>query len=156
MKEIPLNQGLVAFVDDDDYELVSALTWHVSRRRGRIYARNRKSTYMHRLILGTTKGETDHIDGNGLNNQRSNLRAVTISQNQYNAKLRIDNTSGFKGVGKEPRRDRWHARIKINGRDVQLGLFDTPQEAARAYDRKAIEVRGDYARLNFPRSDYGI
>lgn len=152
------NSGLYfAIVDDADFERVNALNWNVlicSEGRS-IYAtrtdyRTRKPVMMHRFILGTS-GETkiDHRDGDGLNNTRQNLRVATKSQNAANQKRRKDNSSGVKGVKKY--HNKYAAAIQFNKKQIYLGLFPTPEAAARAYDAKAIELFGEFARLNFPR-----
>ena len=107
---------------------------------------------MHRFLLGLAMGDrrmVDHIDGDGLNNRRENLRVCTASQNAGNSVLPCDNRSGFKGV--LPRRLRWRAEIKIARRSIFLGSFDSPDEAAHAYDAAAREFYGDFACVNFPR-----
>lgn len=161
MKQVPLTQGKVAIVDDEDYERIIAFKWHTCRHyHGNWYARrvlprgphSQSTQLLHRFILNLPQRhpQVDHRDGNGLNNSKSNLRIVTNGQNQANARIRRDNNSGFKGVGRQQRSNKWHARIRIQGRMVQLGVFLTAEDAARAYDQKALQVRGQYARLNFP------
>lgn len=155
MREIPLSCGLVALVDDPDYELVAAAApWHAKRKGPRIYAhRNVRradgawtTQKMHVLITGLT--HLDHRNGNGLDNQRANLRPATHGQNAANDRLRADSMSGFKGVSRSGRR--WRARIVPGGREIYLGLFDTPEAAARAYDAAALELFGEFARINYP------
>jgi hypothetical protein len=96
--------------------------------------------------------QPDHIDGNGLNNQRSNLRASSQAENMRNRRRNIANVAGFKGVS--PTRDgsKWRARIWRDDTSVHLGTFATPEGAARAYDAAAMAQFGDFARLNFPMS----
>jgi hypothetical protein len=104
---------------------------------------------MHQLILRTKY--IDHIDGNGLNNTRGNLRIATTKQNTWNRKKRtIPTSSKYKGVSVIKGRDRWQCRIYANGTRFFLGYFASEIEAARAYDKKAIELFGEFARLNFP------
>lgn len=153
MKEIPLTQGLVALVDDDDYEWLMRRRWHANRNRptAKFYAQsviNKKNTIMHRLILGARKGEqVDHINGDGLDNRRTNLRICNGSQNQHNRKLQINNKSGYKGVYFNKRK--WTARIVVNNKKIYLGRFTDPTEAARAYDEAAKKLHGEFARTNF-------
>jgi hypothetical protein len=130
-------------------------------REGKPYRRRRNHTKMlHALIMNTPKGMfTDHINGDPLDNRRSNLRICTISENNRNAPNHVDGTSGYKGVcymkdglnfkrGKNAKR--WRAVVNYNKKVHYLGTFATAEEAARAYDAKALELHGEYAYLNFP------
>lgn len=111
-----------------------------------------ETTYMHRLILGLVPGDgqrVDHRDLNGLNNVRSNLRLCTSSQNLANGPRRVDNTSGYRGVGWDRQHRRWVAKIQVRGRTMNLGLFRSPEQAALAYDAAAREHFGEFARPNF-------
>jgi hypothetical protein len=92
----------------------------------------------------------DHRDGNGLNNHPDNLRAASGEQNACNRLLNANNTSGFKGVYLDKASGRWRARVSHNGARRALGLFDTAEEAARAYDREAVRLHGAFASLNYP------
>ncbi len=163
MREIPLTRGKVAIVDDEDFDRVAqfkwALTCHKERNSPDHYARRsvwqsatKKSVtvLMHRFILDAPRDKhVDHINGNGLDNRRSNLRLVTPAQNQQNLRTRRGK-AGFRGVQYDPRKRRHYARIKANNQKIWLGFFDSAEEAARAYDAAAIEHHGEYARLNFP------
>lgn len=107
---------------------------------------------MHRVIMGLAPGDgrqVDHIDRNGLNNRRSNLRFATPSQNMYNASS-PGNSTGFRGVEKVRGASRFNARIRVDGERFHLGSFPTAEDAARAYDAKAAEAHGEFAVLNFP------
>jgi hypothetical protein len=149
MKEIPLTQGKVAIVDDEDFERVSEHKWYAMLVDGHWYAESRPIGYLHRFLLNSPADcMVDHIDGDGLNCQRYNMRLATNRQNQHNARTRIDNTTGFRGVCVN--KDKWTAQIKIDGVLTYLGRFASPEEAARAYDAKARETRGEFARTNFP------
>jgi len=163
MKTIELTQGYEALVDDADFEWVSAHKWcaNVDRRRGKVYAyrkthgahNKRKSLYLHREILGVTdpKVRVDHDDGNGLNNQRYNIRICSTRQNSMNQKKRRDGfSSRYKGVCWHKRDKKFYAAIKINGRSKFLGRFDSERDAAKAYDAAAREHFGDFAVCNFP------
>jgi hypothetical protein len=151
VRRIPLGRGLFALVDAADYERVSKYKWHAERHGPTVYARcikKGRGVYMHRMIMRPRKGYVvDHIDGNGLNNRRCNLRICTHQQNQANRGPR-GGTSRFVGV--VPYKDKWQAKMQFRGERFYLGLFDDEVEAAKARDRKAYELHGEYAYLNFP------
>ncbi len=159
-REIPLTRGKVALVDAEDYENVVRLKWQAQLSKGTWYAARgatsrRSHLSMHRLIMNAPPAmQVDHINGNGLDNRRCNLRLATVGQNDCNRPRTKRNTSGYKGVSlKKPfltGRLRWFARISHNGKDIGLGYHDTAEEAARVYDAKAVELFGDFAYLNFP------
>jgi len=159
-KRVQLTQGFVALVDDEDYAaVVAAGPWQLHRRDSRSthYARRgvtkesggRTTQSLHQFLTGWAI--TDHINGDGLNNCRSNLREATHAENMRNSRRRVDSTSGFKGVSWESYTSKWRAFISIDGKRRFLGRFSDPEEAARAFDAAAIEVHGPFARLNFPR-----
>ncbi len=151
VRRIPLGSGLFAIVDACDYPEISKYKWRASRHGPTVYAscvKRGKVVYMHRMILRARKGcLVDHIDGNGLNNRRCNLRVCTHQQNRANVGPR-GGVSRFVGVGRM--RDKWQARITFRGKVFHLGTFDDEVEAAKARDRKAYELHGEYAYLNFP------
>lgn len=156
VKEIPLTQGKVAIVDDEDYERVMQYKWSTRKVTNQLwYARryiNRRQENMSKLILNTTE-MVDHIDGDGLNNTKANLRISTVKQNAWNRrKMDVPTSSKYKGVAKIPGRDSWQCRIFVDGKRVYIGYFTSEIEAARAYDAKAVELYGEYAKLNFPKS----
>ena len=107
---------------------------------------------MHREILGITdpKINVDHLDGDGLNNQRSNLRVCTDSQNGANRGKQKNNKSGYKGVHWNKKTKKWAAQIQYHKKVLNLGYYSDIIEAAKAYDKKALELFGEFARLNFP------
>lgn len=154
--EIPLTRGKVALVDEPDFPLVAGLKWSAVFSCGHWYAaRNRsrgvkpRTELMHRRILDARPSEIiDHRDGDGLNNCRLNLRRATKLQNQTNSKLRRDNSSGFKGV--HSHKGRWRAKIQVIGITIHLGVFQTAEEAALAYDAAARIHFGEFGSLNFP------
>jgi hypothetical protein len=157
--EVRLACGLIARVDDEDAELVLQYPWHKFRSHKTIYAQactqkpsgEPTAVYMHHMILGPAEHnrQVDHRDLDGLNNQRSNLRWATRSQQGGNQGLRSSNTSGFKGVWFNKTNRNWVAEARCEGKKVHIGVFQTPEDAARAYDRKAAELFGEFARLNF-------
>lgn len=150
MKEIKLTKGFIALVDDEDYDYLNHWKWYVYIDRTYRYAirtesKSRKRIKMHRVILNAPDHLlVDHIDHNGLNNQRYNIRLCTNSQNQWNMKGR---RNGFKGVSAE--KYCFRASIKYQQRTIHLGSFKTEKEAGMAYDQKAKELFGDFALLNF-------
>lgn len=144
--------GLCAMVDAADYEWLSRFTWRaISGGGDTFYAYTRchgKLCYMHRMIMNPPAGMVvDHKNRDGLDNHRINLRNATRRQNSINRAWDAG-VSGFRGV--YPCGDKWQARIGHRRRILYVGLFDDPAEAARAYDRKAIELHGEFACLNFP------
>jgi hypothetical protein len=148
---ITLTRGKFALVDAADYEWLSTYRWHATCTRGRYYAAtviDGKSVSMHRMIMNPPPGMvTDHIDGNGLNNYRDNIRNCTREQNRHNTR---PTGKRSRYVGVYPRRDKWFYKIKHKREYHYGGPFDTEIEAARARDQKAIEVFGEFAWLNFP------
>lgn len=163
MKEVPVGNTF-ALVDDGDYELVTqAGPWTLVTWRNNQYAKRRvrdsddaypsySTLAMHTVITGWDY--VDHIDGNGLNNQRSNLRWTTHAENIQNQRVQARSKSGYRGVSYFPMADRWlrkkpwRARIKVDGHDRTIGYFVTKEEAARAWNEAALEAWGPYARLN--------
>ena len=156
MKTIQLTQGQVALVDDEDFDMLNQFKWCAQKDGNNFYAirgirvgRRTQTIHMHRLIMGSPIGlEIDHKDGNGLNNQRNNLRVCTRSQNQMNKRKKEGASSIYKGVSFHKREDKWRAVIMINGRAINLGDFASEIEAAKAYDAKAIALFCEFANLN--------
>lgn len=160
VKEIPLSQRQVAFVDDEDFEWLAEYTWSARwRKSGRTFyaMRNALSSEeggtisMHVELMKPPLGMmVDHCDRNGLNNQRINLRLANPSQNAWNQRPKRGFSSQYKGVWWDKERKLWMVQIRIDGTKRTLGRFETEEEAARAYDRVALETRGTFAYLNFP------
>ena len=147
---IPLTQGKFAIVDEDIYADLSRFNWCAVKVSGHVYAkRTDTKEYMHVLIVGIKGLETDHVSGDTLDNRKSNLRAVTKSQNQMN-KISTGRTSKYKGVSITQSRT-WCARIKSGSVIYNLGTFTSEEEAARMYDNAARFHHREFARLNFPR-----
>ena len=172
MKKIELTRGQVALVDDEDYdklnqykwfatkkELKSRVNWYADRQYRHAKQKNKKGhakqmhESMHRVIMGAKKGQhTDHRDGNGLNNQRSNLRLCTHRENMWNQEWTASPDKPYKGVKKyrSKKNPGWHALITYKGETILLGWFKSAETAAKCYDKLAIALFGEYARLNFP------
>jgi len=148
--------SLWAIVDDEDYDrVIEAGPWRRRVQSNTTYSQRsvfidgRHTTQMlHNFI--TDWNMVDHIDHDGLNNQRSNLRRATRSQNNHNQRPRYGGTSQYKGVSLYKQRGKWFALLRIDGRLIYLGLFDDEVEAALAYDRHARIEFGEFAYLNFP------
>jgi len=165
MKEIPLTQGKVALVDDDDYERVMQFKWYVFKTGNRWYAGSNSPglpmrILLHRFILGLKPNdpEVDHVNGNGLDCRKSNLRFATRSQNMANRlKPNGSYSSIYKGVTWNKTKQKWQAQIRADYKHISLGYFPLEQEenAARAYDKGAIKYFGEFAKTNFPVEDYG-
>jgi len=154
MKEIPLTQGKVAIVDDEDFEWLSQWRWYYTNGYAArsVRAGGKKMILMHREICKTIKGmETDHQDGDRLNNQRTNLRSCTHSENQQNTRMTRRNKSGYKGVSYFGPAKKWKAKITLNGNEIFLGYFFALEDAAYAYDNAAKELFGEFACTNFQR-----
>lgn len=158
MKEIVLSQGKVASVDDDDFEYLSQWKWHARKGKNTFYAARNTSrknppkivVLMHRAILNlkNTTDIADHIDRNGLNNCKSNLRIATGTQNNANATSAKNSTSKYLGVYWYKTRNKWKSEITKNRKNICLGYFPTEEDAAFAYNQAAIIYHGEFANLN--------
>lgn len=153
MKKIILTKGKVSLVDDEDYDKVMGYNWNAHPEKHRWYATghyNGKLRRMHRVIMGVTDPEiiVDHIDGDGLNNQKSNLRLATNSQNISNQRPRENFTSKYKGVHWDKFTGKWRVQVQSKEKIIRVGRFDDEIDAALAYNNAAIELQGEFARLN--------
>jgi hypothetical protein len=156
MKRIQLTNGLEAIVDDEDYNELIKYTWfgnkynnliYVKRKTRKLDNRNETIISMHRQIMGFPEGkDVDHINNNGLDNRRCNLRICSHAQNMRNRKIKAhNNTSGFKGVSWFKRLRKWRASIS----PTTIGYFDSKEEAAKAYDEAAKKLFGEFANINY-------
>ena len=150
MKTILLKSGEKVLVDKEDFALLNSRKWHMdSQGYARSYVSRKKFMSMHRLVNDTQEGKiTDHINQNKLDNRKCNLRTASRSLNTRNAPIRIDNTSGYKGVCK--RGNRWEVGIGHNKVHIHVGSYGTKIEAARAYDEASVKYHGKFGKLNFP------
>lgn len=156
MRKIKLTHGFFALVDDEDYEFLNQWKWYVTLKRNTYYAERSlhkgktRHLKMHRLILGLDdpKIQVDHKDGNGLNNQRFNLRKATSGQNNFNQRSHKGSTSKYLGVSWCNTRSKWTARIQTNRVLKCIGRFDNEKDAARAYNEYAILLHKEFASLN--------
>ena len=154
LRTVPLTRGLVSIVDPGDYDdVMSHGPWYASAGGANRYARKQRPRQggrqrpltIHTFLTGWDF--VDHINGDGLDNRRVNLRPANIQTNNWNARLRRDSTTGLKGVAVE-REGVWRAHIRHHGRRIHLGMFPSPESAARAYDEAAVALFGEFARTN--------
>lgn len=159
MKRIKLTQGKYALVDDLDFEWLNQYKWCALKDTHTFYVgravvprpeTGKKMITMHRMILGLgdPKILCDHKDGNGLNNQRENLRIATSSENGMNRRKSKGCHSKYIGVTLHKRSGKWQAMIMKNKKSFYLGWFSLEKNAAKAYNEKAIELHGEFANLN--------
>jgi hypothetical protein len=154
---ITLTRGYVTIVNDADYEELSKHEWYAKVSPSTVYAARSvringvwKTVRMHREIVGAKPGEeVDHINHNGLDNRRENLRICSRFQNQGNQRRRQEASSQYKGVHWKKAAGRWRAQISHNGSRRHLGYFTDEVEAAKAYDEAALSQWGEYAKTNF-------
>lgn len=159
MAKIELTQGQFAIIDDQDLEKIGT-GWYA------LYIRSVRSFYamrhkgkgletMAKVIMAPVPPgyQVDHINHETLDNRRENLRICTRSQNQHNKRINRNNRSGYKGVSWVAKSKNWRASIRLNNKTFHLGYYYDPENAARAYDKKAKELFGDYCLLNFPEEE---
>ena len=159
MKKIELvgkGTGIFSLVDDEWYDELNKYRWYLHERDNtsscyayRMERKNgkQKAIMMHRVIAGIeNEYQTDHINGNGLDNRAKNLRQCTHKENQRNKKKYKNNKSGYKGVRRK--RNMWAAEIRVNNKTIHLGIFDTKEEAAEEYNRGAEKYHKSFARFN--------
>lgn len=141
---------LLVMVDDDDYEKLEKFNWQADKYNSvSSHSTDKGRILVHRYITDCPLNlEVDHIDGNRLNNQKSNLRIVNSSQNKMNRGSRKDCKSGFKGVSWHNKNSKWVSRIMINGKYKHLGQFETKEQAAETYNMYAKESFKEFAWLN--------
>lgn len=159
MKQIPLTKGKFAIVDDDDYDRLMGIgKWRVDAygyavKTKRYRKENGKwsntNIIMHRLIANAKSGQfVDHINLNKLDNRKSNLRLCSRTENNRNIGLPKNNTSGYKGVTFFRLRGKFMAQITVNRKNIYLGYFEDPKDAAKAYNEAALKYYGEFANLN--------
>jgi hypothetical protein len=152
---VPLTRGYEAIIDADDVPLVDAWNWTAIVGLSNVYAfrnywkdKSKRRVYLHRAIMGEPDGfQVDHINGNGLDNRRVNLRLATRSQNQHNRGANFNNTSGFKGVTWHNGAKKWQAQIAFCGKNKYLGCYDTLEAAHAAYAEASLKYHGEFRRL---------
>lgn len=157
-KEIELTQGKFVLVDDEDYDYMNQWGWYAHKQGNTFYAKRiiRENNHvimvhMHREIVQCPEGKyVDHINGNGLDNRKENLRICNKAENGRNRPKQINNSSGYKGVGWDKEKSRWRAQIMVNQKNKFIGRYDTKEDAAKAYDQEAKRLFGEFAYLNFP------
>jgi len=154
MAHVKLTQGKTAIIDDEDADIVSRFKWRAQKDRHRFYAmacipqsgRPSKDVALHRLVMRLPPYEVDHINGDGLDCRKENLRGATHAQNQRNRRVNANSKTRIKGVSK--RKGRYYARISYDGRTKYIGRFKTAIEAAKAYNAASIKYHGEFGRLN--------
>jgi hypothetical protein len=153
---VPLTRGFIATIDANDASLLSDKNWCAKQDKNNVYAISKHvcngvehTIYMHRVLMDAKSGEqVDHKNGNGLDNRRENLRIATHAQNMRNQGVRINNSTGFKGVSFLKESGKWRARIHSNGKKIELGSYSTPEAAADAYKKASEQLHGEFSRTH--------
>lgn len=163
MIEVKLRNNLILLLDDQDAWVVENYSLVADRRGGTWYVRaqekgpgaaRKPKHYLHRMLMGFPVGmDIDHKDGNGLNNQRNNLRVANRTQNNLNRQLSSTNRSGYKGVFWNAQRGRWYAKLTVDGVTRKKGYFITAEEGAIAYSQLVITHACEFGRLSEPGSE---
>lgn len=171
MKIIPImykGEALSVLVDDEDYDHLRGFRWFFGKgktknakgrimRNGTYDPSKHVTVYLHREVMGAASGQfVDHIDRNPLNNQKSNLRFCSQTENNRNVGNTANKTSRFKGVSWDKARAKWKAEITANLRHIFLGRYTTEEAAAKAYDQSACKYFGQFAFLNFPADETAV
>ena len=159
--------GYRVLIDEEDYNLIKEYKWTVNapkKANEKYYVQYdfyengvHHAILMHRLIMGCRYGDklfVDHINGNTLDNRKCNLRVCDIAENTRNQQKHKDSNNPYKGIKYSKRDKLWCARIQFNKKRIYIGYSKDPIEAAKAYDRKAIELHGEFAYTNFPKENY--
>lgn len=159
VKEIPLNKGAVTIVDEGDYDRLMKYKWRISEKgyamRTQVDKGKASGILMHRMLLDPPKGfMADHINGDRLDNRRCNLRIANALENSRNRANNHNSRSKYKGVAWKVANNKWQARIRIVGKQHHIGLFDTEEDAAYAYNQAAKLQHGDFSRLNILPDNY--
>lgn len=167
-KKVKLSNGMEALVDEEDYDFINQYRWYglLGYAAHGFYTLGSSSKekphgivrtyYMHQLILKAPKGfQVDHINGNRLDNRKSNLRICTPGQNIINKSKQTNNTSNYKGVTRQKASRKWQAIIGFNRRKLHLGFYQNKIHAAMAYDMAAKDLHGEFVNLNFPDGIHG-
>lgn len=159
MKTIPLTKGMVTIIDDEDFDIVSRFKWYAGKCGTYLYAKRdvkinkkKKSIYMHRMLLSTNDRDVkvDHMNGDTLDNRKENLRICSQKENIRNRNsIRKGNKTGLVGITKT-RQGTWQSKIGFDGKTIQLGIFKSKEDAAKAYDSAAKKYFGEFCgKLNY-------
>jgi len=149
MNRILLKSGQEVYIDEEDYSFLSKFNWYNNGKGYALTSINGKVIRMHRLLTNCDKNqEVDHINGNTLDNRKNNLRVCSHKENSRNVKIPSHNTTGYKGVSFNKRKNKYRAYIKYNQKQIHLGYFTDKLQAALSYNEKAIELFGEFAKLN--------